>query len=169
MKLMSKKTNRPKHQIVVQRAYRSEGQPDRKQIKNWVNAALTEINGVQQCVLRIVDELESAELNRQYRGKQGPTNILSFPFEWPEEIVEQESGPHYLGDLVVCAPVIEQEALDQRKSLENHWAHIIVHGVLHLLGYDHLDDDEAGRMENKEIEILAHMNIDNPYLEALHT
>ncbi|MDD1625774.1 MAG: rRNA maturation RNase YbeY, partial [Methylococcaceae bacterium] len=105
-------------------------------------------------------EQESAELNEQYRHKQGPTNILSFPVEVPFGI-----ELNLLGDLVVCAPVLEKEALEQHKALTDHWAHIIVHGVLHLLGYDHIDDKEAELMENKEITILNKLNIKNPYLQ----
>ena len=114
-----------------------------------------------EIVVRIVDEQESAELNEQYRHKQGPTNILSFPVEVPEGI-----ELNLLGDLVICAPVVEKEALEQNKILAHHWAHIIVHGVLHLLGYDHIDDDEAEQMESKEIAILNKLNINNPYIEV---
>ena len=110
--------------------------------------------------MRIVDEQESAELNEQYRHKQGPTNILSFPVEVPDGI-----ELNLLGDLVVCAPILEKEALEQHKALADHWAHIIVHGVLHLLGYDHIDETEAELMENKEITILNKLTIKNPYLQ----
>jgi probable rRNA maturation factor len=111
--------------------------------------------------VRIVGEQESAELNEQYRHKSGPTNILSFPVDVPEGIELD-----LLGDLVICAPVVEKEALEQGKLLAHHWAHIIVHGVLHLLGYDHIDDDEAELMENKEIAILNKLHINNPYTEV---
>ena len=112
--------------------------------------------------MRIVDEQESAELNEQYRHKSGPTNILSFPVDLPEGI-----ELNLLGDLVICAPVLEKEALEQEKLLAHHWAHIIVHGVLHLLGYDHIDETQAELMENKEIAILNKLNINNPYREAI--
>lgn len=166
---MNKIKSRLKHKIDIQRVYPSDGQPGSKQIKTWIDAVLAETGCNQQCVVRIVDEIESAELNQQFRRKQGPTNILSFPFEWPDDIPEENPEVRYLGDLVVCAPVLEQEALEQQKNLEHHWAHIIVHGMLHLLGYDHINDDDAERMENKEIEILAKLHINNPYIEAIHS
>src|SRR5690606_4915165 len=124
-------------------------------------AALQELPGDNELVIRIVDKPEMSQLNEYYRGKTGPTNILRFPFEAPEHI-----EMNLLGDLVVCAPVLVEEARAQRKPLWHHWAHIIVHGVLHLLGYDHIEPDEAEIMEAKEIEILACLNIDNPYNEA---
>jgi probable rRNA maturation factor len=146
--------------IEIQTIFKSDGQPDQELIQRWVDAALEGFNQDTEIVVRIVDEQESAELNEQYRHKQGPTNILSFPFEIPEGI-----ELNLLGDLVVCAPVLEKEALEQHKVLTDHWAHIIVHGVLHLLGYDHIDDKEAELMENKEITILNKLNIKNPYLQ----
>lgn len=146
--------------IEIQTIFKSDGQPDQEHIQRWVDAALEGFNQDTEIVVRIVDEQESAELNEQYRHKQGPTNILSFPFEIPEGI-----ELNLLGDLVVCAPVLEKEALEQHKALIDHWAHIIVHGVLHLLGYDHIDAKEAELMENKEITILSKLNIKNPYLQ----
>lgn len=149
------------NQIEIQTVYKSDGQPYQGQIQCWVDAALDGFNQDAEIVVRIVDEQESAELNEQYRHKQGPTNILSFPVDVPEGI-----ELNLLGDLVVCAPVLEKEALEQHKALTDHWAHIIVHGVLHLLGYDHIDDDEAELMENKEITILNKLNIKNPYIQV---
>ncbi len=146
--------------IEIQTIFNSKGQPDQEHIQQWVDAALEGFNQDTEIVVRIVDEQESAELNEQYRHKSGPTNILSFPVEIPEGI-----ELNLLGDLVVCAPVLEKEALEQHKTLTDHWAHIIVHGVLHLLGYDHLDDEEAELMENKEIAILKQLTIKNPYLQ----
>ena len=147
--------------IEIQAIYKSSGQPDQEQIQQWVDVALDGINQDTEIVVRIVDEQESAELNKLYRLKQGPTNILSFPVELPEGI-----ELNLLGDLVVCAPLLEKEALEQHKTLTDHWAHIIVHGVLHLLGYDHIDDDEAELMESKEISILNKLTIKNPYLQV---
>jgi probable rRNA maturation factor len=147
--------------IEIQTVFKSKGQPDQEQIQQWVDAALKGYNQNTEIVVRIVDEQESATLNEQYRLKPGPTNILSFPVEPPEGIELD-----LLGDLVVCAPVLEKEALEQHKTLTDHWAHIIVHGVLHLLGYDHADDDEAELMEDKEIAILKQLNIKNPYIEV---
>jgi len=149
------------NQIEIQTIFKSNGQPDQKQIQRWVDAALDGFNQDTEIVVRIVDEQESAELNEQYRHKPGPTNILSFPVEIPEGI-----ELNLLGDLVVCAPVLEKEALEQHKTLTDHWAHIIVHGVLHLLGYDHIDETQAELMENKEITILNTLNIKNPYIQV---
>jgi len=148
------------NQIEIQTIFKSNGQPDQEQIQRWVDAALEGFNQGTEIVVRIVDEQESAELNEQYRHKKGPTNILSFPVEVPEGI-----ELNLLGDLVICAPILEKEALEQHKALTDHWAHIIVHGVLHLLGYDHIDDDEAELMESKEITILNKLNIKNPYIQ----
>jgi len=149
------------NQIEIQAVFESEGQPDQQQIQLWVDTALDDYGQDTEIVVRIVDEQESAELNEQYRHKSGPTNILSFPVDVPEGIELD-----LLGDLVICAPVVEKEALEQDKLLAHHWAHIIVHGVLHLLGYDHIDDDEAELMENKEIAILNKLHINNPYTEV---
>jgi probable rRNA maturation factor len=147
--------------IEIQAVFESAGQPDQQQIQLWVDTALDDYEQDTEIVVRIVDEQESAELNEQYRHKSGPTNILSFPVDLPEGIELD-----LLGDLVICAPVVEKEALEQDKLLAHHWAHIIVHGVLHLLGYDHIDDDEAELMENKEIAILNKLHINNPYTEV---
>jgi probable rRNA maturation factor len=149
------------NQVEVQVVFSSPGQPDKAQIQQWVDAALQNYDKDTEIVVRIVDVHESAQLNKQYRHKPGPTNILSFPVEVPEGI-----ELNLLGDLVVCAPVVEREAIEQQKLLTHHWAHIIIHGVLHLLGYDHIEDDEAEIMENKEINILQTLNITNPYLQA---
>jgi len=148
--------------VEIQTIFTSAGQPDEQQIQLWVDTALEEIERDTEIVVRIVDESESAELNEQYRHKQGATNILSFPVEIPEGI-----DLNLLGDLVICAPVLEQEALQQNKILAHHWAHIIMHGVLHLLGYDHLDDQQAEKMESKEIALLQKLNIPNPYQQEV--
>jgi metalloprotein, YbeY/UPF0054 family len=148
--------------IEIQDVFKSAGQPDQQQIQRWVDAALEGYKQDTEIVVRIVDQSESAELNEQYRRKSGPTNILSFPLDLPEGITLS-----LLGDLVICAPVLEKEALEQNKPLAHHWAHIIVHGVLHLIGYDHIDETEAELMENTEIAILNKLHINNPYAEAL--
>ncbi|MCF4837249.1 rRNA maturation RNase YbeY, partial [Acinetobacter baumannii] len=107
----------------------------------------------------------SHQLNLQYREKDKPTNVLSFPSDIPEEVLPMlDALP--LGDLVICIPVVLQEALEQKKTAQNHFAHLLVHGVLHLLGYDHeTSDEDAEEMEGLEIEILAKLNIANPYQE----
>ena len=147
--------------IEIQTIFKSNGQPDQEHIQRWVDVVLDGFNQDTEIVVRIVDEQESTKLNEQYRLKPGPTNILSFPVEVPEGI-----ELNLLGDLVVCAPVLEKEALEQHKALTDHWAHIIVHGVLHLLGYDHIDETQAELMESKEITILNTLNIKNPYLQV---
>ena len=146
--------------VEIQTIHPSPGQPTETQIQLWVDTALTDYPDDTEIVVRIVDAKESTELNEIYRLKSGPTNILSFPVEIPEEI-----ELNLLGDLVICAPVLEKEALDQNKALQDHWAHIVIHGVLHLLGYDHIEDDEAELMEAKEITILSHLGIKNPYIQ----
>ena len=113
-----------------------------------------------ELTIRVVDEAESQELNGTYRGKEKPTNVLSFPFEAPEHIELS-----LLGDLVICAPVVQREASEQKKSLEPHWAHMVIHGVLHLQGYDHVNDTDAEVMEGLEIAILNALGYTNPYAE----
>jgi len=150
------------NELDIQLVFESEGQPSQQQFQYWVDTALADYSQNTEIVIRIVDEQESAELNQQYRHKQGPTNILSFPVDLPEG-VELD----LLGDLVVCASVLEREAQQQNKSLTDHWAHIIIHGVLHLLGYDHIEDSDAEEMEALEIAILNKLNINNPYTEVI--
>jgi probable rRNA maturation factor len=114
--------------------------------------------------LRIVDTETSAQLNHDYRGKQNATNVLSFPSDLPVYVTDQlEEYP--LGDLCVCHQVLVTEAAEQHKSVTEHWAHLMVHGILHLCGYDHQDDTGAAEMENLEIHILQQLNINNPYIE----
>ncbi|AFI82937.1 rRNA maturation RNase YbeY [Methylophaga nitratireducenticrescens] len=134
--------------------------PSEQQFQRWASAALAEVNEDCELTIRLVDETESAELNNDYRGKNYPTNVLSFPFESPVPL-----EPVLLGDLVLCVPVVEREAAEQEKTTNDHWAHLIVHGCLHLLGYDHIEDDEAELMESLEIKILQKLDINNPYTE----
>jgi len=117
----------------------------------------------QNVSLRFVAEIESAALNEQYRGKHTSTNVLSFPTNFPESLVEHMEY-QCLGDIVVCPAIVEKEAREQRKTLEAHWAHLLIHGVLHLLGYDHVSDQQAHQMENLEIEALETLGFPNPYL-----
>lgn len=135
--------------------------PRDEELLTWVNDTLAfEQYGDTELTIRFVSEKESAELNQQYRHKTGPTNILSFPFEAPAG-VEIE----LLGDLIICVDVVKQQALEQQKEETAHWAHMVVHGVLHLLGYDHLTDVEADVMETKEIKILSQLGYPDPYRE----
>ena len=125
----------------------------------WLEAVLPQFQPVSEVTIRIVDEAESHELNLTYRGKDRPTNVLSFPFEAPPEIELP-----LLGDLIICRQVVEKEAVEQSKTVEEHWAHMVIHGCLHLLGYDHIEDDEAEEMESLETEILQNLGYADPYL-----
>lgn len=142
-------------ELEIQRAT-SAPTPDDRVLHAWAQAALN-IQGL-SVVVRFVDEPESRALNLAYRGKDKPTNVLSFPFEQPPGVDE----PH-LGDLVICVPVVESEAETQGKSRQAHYAHMLVHGLLHLQGYDHQTEDEATPMETLEIEILQRLGYENPY------
>ena len=148
-------------ELDVQRIIDTGYLPSDKDLQLWVEKALLGYSKDAEVVIRIVDIKEISLLNRQYRHKEGATNILSFPFEIPEGV----EGINLLGDLAVCAEVLDQEAKIQRKALKDHWAHIIIHGILHLLGYDHMEEQDAIEMENKEILILQQLRIDNPYQE----
>ena len=143
----------------VQQACDAPGIPARASLETWAMAALNGLRHRSEMTIRIVDEAEGAELNLTYRGKSGPTNVLSFPFEAPPGIGDLD----LIGDLVVCAPVVEREAAEQGKDLAAHWAHMVVHGTLHLLGYDHLTDGEAAEMEALETDVLKGLGFDAPY------
>lgn len=136
--------------------------PSEQQCLTWLQQFLPEFQEVSELTIRIVDENESQALNHQYRGKEKPTNVLSFPSEVPAYITEEMDFP-LLGDLVICAQVVNRESVEQNKSFEAHWAHMLLHGCLHLLGYDHIEDEEAQEMESLEIEILQKMGFTNPY------
>lgn len=131
-------------------------------IESWINQALKNVPAFgkadAEVSVCIVDEAESQELNLRYRQQNKSTNVLSFPADIPPEL-----NLPLLGDLVICAPVVEREADEQHKSLDAHWAHMVVHGTLHLLGYDHIEDDEALEMETLETEILLQMGFSGPY------
>ncbi|AAC21683.1 TPA: rRNA maturation RNase YbeY [Haemophilus influenzae] len=136
-----------------------EGLPTEEQIVQWATGAVQPEGNEVEMTVRIVDEAESHELNLTYRGKDRPTNVLSFPFECPDEVELP-----LLGDLVICRQVVEREASEQEKPLMAHWAHMVVHGSLHLLGYDHIEDDEAEEMESLETQIMQGLGFDDPYL-----
>ena len=132
--------------------------PSNETIIHWAELALDEKHKDAEITLRVVDEKEGHMLNKEWRNKDSATNVLSFPIGEP---IEQ--APHLLGDIVVCAPIVEKEAKIQEKKIEAHWAHLIIHGILHLQGYDHQSDDDANTMESKEIEILKKIGYANPY------
>jgi len=144
--------------VDVQYALAVEGLPEEDAIRQWVSLALPENKQTSGLTVRVVDEAEMNALNRQYRGKDGATNVLSFPFEAVGGVT---TG--LLGDIVICAPVVASEAVAQDKPLQAHWAHMVIHGVLHLLGYDHHKDEDAHAMEALEIELLASLGYANPY------
>ena len=131
--------------------------PEPALLQDWATAAY--LNSVPAIVSMLVTDIdEMQQLNKQYRDKDKPTNVLSFPMQSPVE-----AGVFLLGDIALCAPVIKQEARQQSKSEMSHWAHMVVHGMLHLQGYDHIKNDEAEEMEQLEIKILNQLGFSNPY------
>lgn len=153
-----------RHDIAVSYATDRAGIPAATSFRRWVEAALVDHPRDSELAIRIVGEDEGRVLNRDFRGKDYATNVLSFPAELPEGLPERLRPP-LLGDLVICAPVVAGEAAQQRKPVAAHYAHMTVHGTLHLLGWDHEDDTEAEAMEAREREILATLGIADPYLE----
>jgi len=141
----------------VQRACTCESIPDDASFQSWVEAALAGRSRT-ELTLRIVDRAESAELNQRFRHKKGPTNVLSFTVDVPEEI-----DIPLLGDIVICAPLAIEEALVQGKDPQAHWAHLVIHGVLHLLGFDHQREPDAADMESRETALLASLGFSDPY------
>ncbi len=159
-------------ELDVQNPNNTESLPALSEMKIWCEGAI-QVQSRQKAfenglsvLLRIVDSSESADLNQNYREKEGPTNVLSFPNDVPEfmlgipELNEQNS---HLGDLVICDSLLIKEAVEQGKPVASHWAHLIIHGVLHLQGFDHIDDAEALEMEALEIDILEQLGFANPY------
>ena len=144
--------------IDIQYATDLNGLPKKKQIKNWVTRALKNHAREAEITIRIVDESEGKQLNEKWRKTTGATNVLSFPYN------EANENNNIQGDIILCAPVIIREATEQGKTTESHWAHMIVHGTLHLLGYDHINKADAEKMETLEIKILKKLDIPDPYL-----
>jgi probable rRNA maturation factor len=149
-----------KLEVEIQYATECTDLPSEADFNTWVRAALLPQTAQREVVIRLVDAPESRRLNLAYRAKDSPTNVLSFPFEAPPGV---PSG--LLGDLVVCAPVVAQEARIQGKSGLAHWAHMVVHGMLHLQGYDHQNEAQAEQMEGLERSILQRLNFPDPYHE----
>lgn len=143
----------------LQLASNANNLPSEAQFQHWLEAAVLPFQAEAEVTIRIVDSAESQQLNSQYRAKDKPTNVLSFPFQCPPGIELP-----LLGDLVICAAVVAEEANEQGKAPEAHWAHMVIHGCLHLLGFDHINDDDAAEMEAEEIQILQQLGITNPYL-----
>lgn len=145
-------------QILVQRRIDPAGIPSASSLRAWASTTLGPLTG--DLTIRIVDEAESQELNRRYRGKDKSTNVLSFAYDGDMLDVP------LLGDIVICGPVVQREAAEQGKQTRAHWAHLVVHGCLHLLGYDHVQESEAEVMEARERKILAGMGFPDPYAIA---
>lgn len=132
--------------------------PSHDHFQQWVEAVLIPYKKPFELTIRLVDSVESQQLNSQYRSQEKPTNVLSFPFDVPEGIELD-----LLGDLVICVDVVTREALEQNKALNAHWAHMVVHGCLHLLGFDHIEDNEADKMEALETIIITELGFAEPY------
>lgn len=144
--------------LSIQRECDSDGLPDDEDIRRFAAGALADLEAP-VLNLRIVGEAEGRDLNRRWRGRDFATNVLSFPARLPEG-----AGINLLGDVVVCAPVVEREAVDQGKTLQAHFAHLLIHGILHLRGFDHMSAEQAEAMESREIRLLADLGISNPYV-----
>ncbi|MGB0732306.1 MAG: rRNA maturation RNase YbeY [Pontibacterium sp.] len=153
--------------VDIQRECGTLDTPSDAQFALWANTALANLGEDAEVTCRLVNEAESQALNRDYRGKDKPTNVLSFPFEMPEGMphLEDDESVALLGDLIICVEVVIREAGEQNKPIEHHWAHMVVHGLLHLCGYDHIEDEEAEEMEQLEHELLAKLEIPDPYAE----
>jgi len=145
-------------EVDVQYAVMADGVPSVSDIETWIGAVVRGRRENVQLTVRIVDEEEGTELTERWRQARGPTNVLSFPSEGLEAI-----APDLLGDVVICAPVVESEAREQGKSLTAHWTHMVIHGTLHLLGFDHVDEDHAREMELLEAQILKELGYSDPY------
>ena len=150
-------------ELEIQRATTSDNTPGDEQFRRWINAVPTTGEQTFQLTIRIVDEPEARQFNREYRGRDYATNVLSFPAELPEGIPE-EVRQSQLGDILICAQVVENEALERQRPEKDHWAHLTIHGILHLLGYDHEESANATVMESLETEILGNLGISDPYL-----
>ena len=147
--------------LVVQNASIGPDIPLEKSFQLWVEAALANHASDAAVTLRLVDEPEGRELNQRFRKKDNATNVLSFPCD-----LSDESGLRILGDIVVCEPVVTREALEQGKHPGDHWAHVIIHGLLHLLGFDHIESQQAEEMEGLEVSLLREMDVSNPYSKS---
>jgi probable rRNA maturation factor len=149
-----------KIKVNIQRVTKISGIPTDKEIRKWAKSALNNYNQDSEITVRIVDTDESRQLNRKWRNINEPTNVLSFPVEGI-----QIYAPGLLGDIVICAPIIINEARNQNKTVNAHWAHMVIHGILHLLGYDHNNFKNAEIMESLEIKLLESLGYNNPYLQ----
>ncbi|SIO06273.1 probable rRNA maturation factor [Sulfurivirga caldicuralii] len=151
--------------IELQWGIEPQAVPTEEQVTQWAQTALSRAGRSGDLTVRIVSPEEIQALNATYRGKDQPTNVLSFPFEIPQDVADALDDA-YLGDVAICAEVVANEAEAQGKPLTAHWAHMVVHGTLHLLGFDHIKPDQAQEMERLETEILAELGFANPYEEV---
>lgn len=147
--------------VDLQVATECDDLPSAQQLRTWIGVALSDRMDRGEITVRIVGESESAALNQRYRNRLGPTNVLAFPFDTALPLALP-----LLGDIVICAPVVQREATEQGKQPQSHWAHMVVHGTLHLLGYDHQTPFQAQQMESLEQRLLAALGFPNPYAEA---
>ncbi len=155
---MSEDRSEPRVELDLQIVSADADLPADESFADWVRAGLAGRVAAAELAIRVVDEPEGRELNATYRGHDYPTNVLSFPAELPAGL-----DLPLLGDLVICAPVVAREALDQGRPAEAHWAHMVVHGLLHLLGYDHMENAGAEAMEAEERVVLASLGYPDPY------
>jgi probable rRNA maturation factor len=151
------------HHITIQYAADRKLAPVKKLLCHWAEQALGHVKDDTELTIRIVDIYEMTALNETYRKKTGPTNVLSFPADIPAMAADDYP---LLGDIVICAAVVNREAEEQHKPQQAHWAHMVVHGVFHLLGHDHEQEDEATIMEALEIKVLQTLGFSNPYIDG---
>lgn len=161
--------------VIVQQASSASNTPSVERITAWVKSVFKQAPAKRapyqnlppeqsaHLTIRLVDEAEMVELNSEYRQKNRPTNVLSFPFEMPEGVPMELMNEVIIGDIAICAPVVAQEAATQHKTAESHWAHMVLHGSLHLLGYDHIDPAETDIMENIETLLMKQAGFPDPY------
>jgi len=167
MTIMSMRARNVIHNIQVNKENDDLSSPTEEKLIQVVDTVLSQIRGDQtpyEICVSIVDEAEGQQLNRQYRNKDKPTNVLAFPCDMPDD-----TFAHVLGDVIICAPIVNNEAHAHQQSVESHWTHILIHGTLHLLGYDHQTAAEATIMEALEVKFLAHWGFANPYEELSTT
>lgn len=150
-------------ELELQIAVDAKTLPHPSQFKSWIKAILAErLHNDVELTIRIVDEVEIKDLNNRYRNKNYATNVLSFPINLG---FDNELNYHMLGDIIICASVVEKEAMEQNKELLAHWAHMVIHGTLHLLGYDHENDQDANEMESLEVELMQKLGFKSPYFK----
>lgn len=152
-------------ELDLQVASSASNLPSHADFLAWCSLALRQRSNPSELTIRLVDAEEGLELNSTWRGKDYPTNVLSFAADIPDGLLDIP----LLGDLVICVPVVAQEAAEQHKELAAHWAHLVIHGCLHLLGYDHIDETEAEEMESLERQLLAEIGHPNPYCDNQYT